>query len=75
MFTAAALGLQRGDRAAAAEWLGKARVIMPPDEFSAWVDDYFFRQQTATPELVGFRLTEDEHRHRRATSWEFFIDP
>lgn len=75
MFTAAALGLQRGDHAAAAEWLGKARAIMPPDEFSAWVDDYFFRQQTATPELVAFRLAEDERRHRRATSWEFFIDP
>ena len=75
MFTAAALGLQRGDRAAAAEWLGKARSVLPRDEFNAWVDDYFFRQQTTSADLAAFRLTEDERRRRWTTSWDFFIDP
>ena len=75
MFTAAALSLQRGNRPDAAEWLGKARLVMSRDEFNFWVDDYFFRGHTSLPELAAFRLTEEDRRLRKAASWEFFIDP
>ncbi len=75
MFTAAALDLQRGNVAAAAEWLGRARGILPRDEFIGWVDDYFFRQHSTAPELAAFRVSDDERQRRRATSGDFFIDP
>ena len=75
MFTAAALGLQRGNVAVAAEWLGKAQGILPRDEFNGWVDDYFFRQHGTAPELAAFRVSDDERQRRRATSGDFFIDP
>jgi tetratricopeptide (TPR) repeat protein len=73
--TAAALALQRGNVVAAAEWLGKARAILPRDEFNGWVDDYFFRQHSTAPELAAFRVPDDERQRRRVTSGDFFIDP
>jgi hypothetical protein len=30
---------------------------------------------TNKPELVGFRPTDDERRHRQQASWEFSLDP
>jgi tetratricopeptide (TPR) repeat protein len=75
LFTAAALAVQRGDLAAAAEELTKARELMPRDEFNAWIGDYFFRMSTGKPELAPFRPAEDERRRRERVSWEFSLDP
>ena len=75
LFTAAALSLQKGDRAAAAEALTKAREMMPREEFNAWIEDYYFRAQTDKPELAGLRPGEDERRLLQQTSSEFNLDP
>ncbi len=72
---AAALALQKPDRERAAEWLTKARALMEREDFNSKIDDYFFRNHTASPELSAFRLTEAERTARRLRSWEFFIDP
>jgi len=75
LFTAAALSLQKGDLAAAAETLTKAREMMPRDAFNAWIEDYYFRAQTEKPELAGLRPGEEERRLRRQSSSEFNLDP
>jgi tetratricopeptide (TPR) repeat protein len=75
LFTAAALSLQKGDLAPAAESLAKAREMMPRDEFNAWIEDYFFRPHTDKPALAGLRPTDEERRRRSHSSWEFSLDP
>ncbi len=75
LLTAAALALQKNEVVTAVQWLDKAKGVMDKEEFQARVDDYYFRKQTASGTLQAYRLTDAERALRRATSWEFFIDP
>lgn len=71
----AALAVHKKDAAQAAELLGKARALLPKEDFENTVDDYFFRNATQEGPLAAFRLSEAQREQRRLSSWEFFIDP
>lgn len=71
----AGLALQKRDAAQAAELLGKARALLPKEDFENAVDDYYFRNATVSGPMAEFRLSDAQREQRRQVSWEFFIDP
>ena len=75
--TAAAFALQHGEMAAAADALGKARVVLSPDDYAVLASDYFFHAFAGRQELVGLlpgdSLAESAQTLQARTG--FFIDP
>ncbi len=79
MLTAAALDLQEDKFASAAEWLKKARALLPGGRYEDQMADYFFRNFAHRPELAAVLPTPAEADTRRqalaARPDVYFVDP
>ena len=74
--TAAAVALQDGDIAVAANWLASAKAFLGPERFSVLLGDYFFRAFADRTELAPYFAGTAEVRQRQAlSSTVYFIDP
>lgn len=79
LLTAAALDLQENKFGSAAEWLRKARALLPGGRYEEQIADYFFRNFVHRPELAPVLPTAaDADTRRQALAAQpdvYFIDP
>ncbi len=76
LLTGAAVALQKKDMPTAVDLLKKAQGAVAPTQFTALMEDYFFRAFAYQPEMIAFlgASTSDESQ-KRQMGREYFIDP
>ncbi len=75
VLTAAAVSLHRGQFAAGAQWMQRARGLMQPNAYLAAIEDYFFRAHAGRPELKDCFPTAAERAQFILKSLPFLADP
>ena len=76
LLTAAAFALQHGDMPGAADALQKTRNALPPGQYAALTDDYFFHGFAERPEMANFlSIPSAEAKQRRRMEMVYFVDP
>lgn len=73
--TAAAVSLHRGQFAAGAQWMLRARALMQPHAYLAAIEDYFFRAHAGRTELKDCFPTVAERSAFLLKSTPFLADP
>ncbi|MBS0659756.1 MAG: hypothetical protein JSR82_16065 [Verrucomicrobia bacterium] len=75
LLTAAAVSLHRGDLAAGAQWMLRARPAMRPDDYFAAIEDFFFRNLADKPPLKEVFPTAPERTAFLQRTLPFLADP